>query len=88
MKNICFFFITGPGGCNVPIHRGSGGISGNGNNPPRGNRLEVNVGQKKRDGGHWNVKYTNNRDEHNVNVEAGQKKPNGDFWNVDYTLDL
>ncbi|KAM7442541.1 hypothetical protein ABFA07_008566 [Porites harrisoni] len=76
-----------PGGCNVPIHSGSGGIA-NGNNRPRGHSFEVNVGQQKRDGSHWNVKYTNNRDEHSINVNAGQQKPNGGHWNVDYTHDM
>lgn len=77
----------GPGGCNVPIHRGSGGIT-NGNNRRRGHRLEVNVGQQKRDGSHWKVKYNYNQGEHKVNVNAGQQKPNGDHWNVDYTNDM
>lgn len=60
----------------------------NGNNRPRGHSFEVNVGQQKRDGSHWNVKYTNNRDEHSINVNAGQQKPNGGHWNVDYTHDM
>lgn len=76
-----------PGGCNVPIHRGSGGIA-SGNNRPRGHSFEVNVGQQKRDGSHWKVNYKNNRDERNVNVEVGQEKPNGDHWDVRYTHDM
>ena len=71
-----------------PINRGSLGGNSVGNNPARGNRLVVNYGQQKRNGDHWNVKYTNNPDEHNVNVKAGGQKSNGNHWSVDYTHDM
>lgn len=69
------------------MHGGSGGIA-NGNNRHSGHSVKVNIGQKKRDGSHWNVNYNNNQDEHNVKVNAGKRKPNGDHWDVDYTIDL
>lgn len=71
-----------------PVHRGSLGGNAGRNKPARGNRLEVSFGQKKRNGDHWNVKYTKNPDDHNVNVKAGGQKPNGDHWSVDYTHDM
>ena len=71
-----------------PVHRGSLGGNAGGNRPVRGNSLEVNVGQKKRNGDHWNVTYTKNPNDHNINVKAGGQKPNGDHWSVDYTHDM
>lgn len=81
-------FAAGGGGCMQPVHPGSLGRNSGGNKPNRGNSLEVNVGQKKRNGDHWNVKYTNNPNDHNINVQAGGQKPNGDHWSVDYTHDM
>ena len=71
-----------------PMHRGSMGGNAVGNNPARGNRLEVNVVRQKRNGDHWNVKYTNSPKEHNINVQAGGQRPNGNHWSVDYTHDM
>lgn len=67
--------------------RVSGGNSV-GRKPARGKSFEVNVGQKKRNGDHWNVKYKNNPDEHSINVEAGGEKSNGNHWSVNYTHDI
>ena len=67
-----------------PVHHGSLG----GNNRARGNSLEVSVGQKKRNGDHWDVTYTKKPNDHNINVKAGGRKPNGDHWSVDYTHDM
>lgn len=67
---------------------GSGGGMAARNNKPRGHRLEVNVGHQKRNGEHWNVRYTKNPDEHKINVQAGHEKPNGRHWSVDYTHDM
>ena len=72
----------------LPVHRGSLGANSAGRNPARGNSLEVNVGQKKRNGDHWDVKYKNNPDEHSINVNAGGEKSNGDHWSVNYTHDM
>ena len=71
-----------------PVNRGSLGGNSGGNQGARGNSFEVSVGQKKRNGDHWAVKYTKNPNDHNMNVKAGGQKPNGDHWRVDYTNDM
>ena len=71
-----------------PVNRGSLGGNSGGNQRARGNSLVVSVGQKKRNGDHWDVKYTKNPNDHNINVKAGGQKPNGDHWSVDYTHDM
>ena len=71
----------------VPRGVSLGGSSGE-NKRVRGSSLEVSVGQKKRNGEYWDVTYTKNPDDHNINVQAGRQKPNGDYWSVDYTHDM
>ena len=72
-----------------PVNRGGSlGENSGGKKRVRGNSLEVSVGQKKRNGDYWDVKYTNNPEDHNFNVQAGRQKPNGDYWSVDYTHDM
>jgi len=71
-----------------PINPGSMGRNAGGNRPVRGNSLEVNVGRFRRNGDHWNVKYSKTPNDHSINVLVGGQKPNGDHWSIDYTHDM
>ena len=67
-----------------PMHRSSGG-NGVGNNRIRGFTFSVEVGQRRQNGGHWNLRYTKKPNENIVSVRAGQRRPNGDHWLLDFT---